>query len=90
VARAHRDTAAFAKGLGKDDLCGEQRVIRRRKREPYETRIRMPSIFDPYVEDIKRWLASEPRLTSLVILNRLAARCPGQFGQPHPRHRAMS
>ena len=76
------DTVAFAKGLGNDVLCGEQRAIHRRKRKPYKTRIRMPSILDPHVEDIERWLASEPRLTALVILNRLAARCPGQFGPP--------
>ena len=76
------DTVTFAKGLGNDVLCGEQRAIHRRKRKPYKTRIRMPSILDPHVEDIERWLASEPRLTALVILNRLAARCPGQFGPP--------
>src|SRR5471032_2493805 len=39
-------------------------------------------MLDPHVEEIDRWLAAEPRLTALAILDRLAARCPGQFGPP--------
>ena len=42
----------------------------------------MPSMLDPHLEDIERWLEAEPRLTALVILGRLAERCPGQFGPP--------
>ncbi len=76
------DTVTFAKALGNDVLRGEQRATHRRKRKPYKTRMRMPSILDPHIEDIERWLASEPRLTALAILDRLAARCPGQFGPP--------
>jgi hypothetical protein len=76
------DAVTFAKGLGNDVLLGEQRAIHRRKRKPYKTRIRMPSILDPHVEDIECWLASEPRLTARAILDRLAARCPDQFGPP--------
>ena len=76
------DTVTFAKGLGNDVLRGEQRATHRRKRKPYKTRMRMPSILDPHIEDSERWLASEPRLTALAILDRLAARCPGQFGPP--------
>lgn len=76
------DVAAFAKGLGKDVPPGEQRAIHRRLRKPYKKRVRMPSILDPHVEDIERWLAAAPRLTALVILSRLAERCPGQFGPP--------
>ncbi|MFZ3352339.1 MAG: DDE-type integrase/transposase/recombinase [Xanthobacteraceae bacterium] len=76
------DAATFAKGLGKAVLAGEQRAIHRRLHKPYKTRVRMPSMLDPHVEDIERWLAAEPRLTALVILGRLAARCPGQFGPP--------
>ena len=76
------DAAAFAKGLGKNVLCGEQRAIHRRLRKPYKKRVRMPSMLDPHIEDIERWLAAEPRLTALVILGRLAERCPGQFGPP--------
>ena len=62
------DVAAFAKGLGNDVHCGEQRAIHRRLRKPYKTRIRMPSMLDPHVEEIERWLTVEPRLTALVIL----------------------
>jgi Integrase core domain len=76
------DAAAFAKGLGKAVLAGEQRAIHRRLHKPYKKRVRMPSMLDPHVEEIERWLAAEPRLTALVILDRLAARCPGQFGPP--------
>ena len=76
------DAAAFAKGLGKNVICGEQRAIHRRLRKPYKKRVRMPSMLDPHIEDIERWLAAEPRLTALVILGRLAERCPGQFGPP--------
>jgi hypothetical protein len=50
--------------------------------KPYKKRVRMPSMLDPHVEEIDRWLAAEPRLTALAILGRLAARCPGQFGPP--------
>jgi len=39
-------------------------------------------MLDPHVEDIERWLAAAPRLTALVILSRLAERCPSQFGPP--------
>jgi hypothetical protein len=76
------DAAAFAKGLGKPVLAGEQRAIHRRLHKPYKKRVRMPSMLDPHVEKIDRWLAAEPCLTALAILGRLAARCPGQFGPP--------
>jgi tyrosine-protein phosphatase YwqE len=76
------DAAAFAKGLGKAVLAGEQRAIHRRLHKPYKKRVRMPSMLDPHVEEIDRWLAAERRLTALAILGRLAARCPGQFGPP--------
>jgi len=76
------DAATFAKGLGKDVLAGEQRIIHRRVHKPYKKRVRMPSILDPHVEAIEGWLAAEPRITALVILGRLAERCPGQFGPP--------
>ncbi len=79
---AATDTATFAKGLGNDLNCGEQRAIHRQRRKPYKTRVRMPSMLDPHVADIERWLAIEPRLTALTILARLAERCPGEFGPP--------
>ena len=76
------DVAAFAKELGNDAQCGEQRAIHRPLRKPYKKRVRMPSVLDPHVEEIERWLAAEPRLTALVILGRLAERCPDQIGSP--------
>jgi hypothetical protein len=72
--------AAFAKGLGNDVHLGEQRIIHRRMRKPYKKRMRMPSMLDPHLADIERWLASEPRLTALAILGRLAEHCSEQFG----------
>ena len=39
-------------------------------------------MLDPHVETIEHWLKAEPRLTALVILGRLAERCPGEFGPP--------
>ena len=77
-----QDAATFAKGLGKDVHLGEQRVIHRRMHKPYKTRVRMPSMLDPHLADIKCWLAAEPRLTALTILSRLTERCPGEFGPP--------
>ena len=76
------DAAAFAKGLGNDVHLGEQRTIHRRMHKPYKKRVKMPSMLDPHLADIVRWLADEPRLTALAILGRLAERCPEQFGPP--------
>ena len=76
------DAAAFAKGLGNDVHLGEQRIIHRRMHKPYKKRVKMPSMLDPHLADIERWLADEPRLTALAILGRLAERDPGQFGSP--------
>jgi hypothetical protein len=76
------NAAAFAKGLGNDVHLGEQRIIHRRMRKPYKKRMRMPSMLDPHLADIERWLAAEPRLTALAILGRLAEHCPEQFGPP--------
>lgn len=77
-----KNAAAFAKGLGNDVHLGEQRIIHRRMRKPYKKRMRMPSMLDPYLADIERWLAAEPRLTALAILGRLAEQRPEQFGPP--------
>lgn len=74
--------AAFAKGLGNDVHLGEQRLIHRRMRKPYKKRMRMPSMVDPHLADIERWLAAEPRLTALAILGRLAEHCAEQFSPP--------
>ena len=76
------DAVTFAKTLGKEVQCGEQRIIHRRMHKPYKTRVRMPSMLDPHIQDIESWLTAEPRLTALVILGRLVERCPNQFGPP--------
>src|SRR5258707_7140592 len=49
-------------------------------RKLYKKRMRMPSMLDPHLADIERWLAAEPRLTALAILGRLAEHCSEQFG----------
>jgi hypothetical protein len=76
------NAAVFAKRLGNDVHLGEQRIIHRRMHKPYKKRVKMPSMLDPHLTDIERWLADEPRLTALAILGRLAERCPEQFGPP--------
>jgi hypothetical protein len=45
---------------------GEQRIIHRRMHKPYKKRMRMPSMLDPHLADIERWVAAEPRLTALA------------------------
>src|SRR6266446_5562525 len=70
------NAAAFAKRLGIDVHLGEQRIIHRRMHKPYKKRVKMPSMLDPHLADIERWLAAEPRLTALAILGRLAEHSP--------------
>lgn len=55
---------------------------RRRFRKPYKKRMRMPSMLDPHLAGIERWLAAEPRLTALAIVGRLAEQRPEWFGPP--------
>lgn len=74
--------ATFAKGLGRQSDDGEPRATHRRIRRPYKTRVRMPSMLDPYLADIESWLAVEPKLTALTILGRLSERAPTEFGPP--------
>ena len=40
----------------------------------------MPSKLDPHLALIETWLATEPQLTAIAIVGRLAERHPGQFG----------
>ena len=82
------NAAAFAKGLGNDVHLGEQRIIHRRMRKPYKKRMRMPSMLDPHLADIERWLAAEPRLTALAILGRLAERLPRTVRSAAAHYRA--
>jgi hypothetical protein len=76
------DAAKFAKGLGKTIEAGEPRATHRRIKRPYKTRVRMPSMLDPHLADIERWLAAEPQLTAIAILGRLSNRAPAEFGPP--------
>lgn len=47
-----------------------------------DERMKRPSMLDPHLANIERWLAAEPRLTALAILGRLAERCSEKFGPP--------
>jgi hypothetical protein len=47
----------------------------------------MPSKLDPHVATIEGWLAPEPQLTALAIVDRLSFRHPEQFGTR--RHSTM-
>jgi hypothetical protein len=40
----------------------------------------MPSKLDPHVAAIKDWLAAEPQLIAIAIVDRLSEKHPGQFG----------
>ena len=59
--------ATFAKRLGNEGEQGETRAIHRRMHKPYKTRVRMPSMLDPHVENIERWLGVEPQLTAITM-----------------------
>jgi hypothetical protein len=73
--------AAFARGLGNDLARGEPRATHRRPKRRYKKRIRMPSKLDPHVALIESWLAAEPQLTAIAIVDRLAELHPSQFGK---------
>ena len=51
---------------------GEPRATHRRPKRRYKKRIRMPSKLDPHLATIESWLATEPQLTALAIVGRLA------------------
>ena len=72
--------ATFAKTLGKTTTSGEPRATHRRTRRPYKTRVRMPSKLDPHTASIESWLAAQPQLTALAIVNRLREKHPEEFG----------
>jgi hypothetical protein len=71
--------AAFAKGLGMMCIWGAAHHPSAHA-QAIQKRMRMPAMLDPHLADIERWLASEPRLTALAILGRLAEHCSEQFG----------
>jgi len=74
------NTADFAQTLGKSIKAGEPRGTHRRTKGKYKTRVRMPSKLDPHLAIIEGWLATEPQLTALAIVGRLAQRDADQFG----------
>jgi len=74
------NTAHFAQTLGKSIKAGEPRGTHRRAKGKYKTRVRMPSKLDPHLTIVEGWLATEPQLTALAIVGRLAQRDADQFG----------
>jgi hypothetical protein len=74
------NTADFAQTLGISIKAGEPRGTHRRAKGKYKTRVRMPSKLDPHLAIIEGWLATEPQLTALAIVGRLAQRDADQFG----------
>jgi hypothetical protein len=74
------NAADFAQTLGKSIKAGEPRGTHRRAKGKYKTRVRMPSKLDPHLAIIEDWLTTEPQLTALAIVGRLAQRDADQFG----------
>jgi hypothetical protein len=81
VVRSSTEPTAFARRLGNDLARGEPRATHRRPKRRYKKRIQMPSKLDPYVALIESWLAAEPQLTAIAIVDRLANVHPDQFGK---------
>jgi hypothetical protein len=81
VHRLTAEPAAFARGLGNNLGHGEPRATHRRPKRRYKKRVRMPSKLDPHVAIIAGWLAAEPQLTAIAIVDRLAGLYPDQFNR---------
>jgi hypothetical protein len=71
----------FAQSLGSTDKPAEVRATHRRPKRRYKKRIRMPSKLDPHLATIESWLATEPQITALAIVHRLAAIDPATFAE---------
>jgi hypothetical protein len=67
------DPLVFARSLGTTAKTAEVRATHRRPKRRYKKRIRMPSKLDPHLTTIESWLATEPQITALAIVRRLAA-----------------
>jgi Integrase core domain len=67
------DPLGFARSLGTTAKTAEVRATHRRPKRRYKKRIRMPSKLDPHLATIESWLATEPQITALAIVRRLAA-----------------
>ena len=74
------DADNFARTLGAVAARSEPRATHRKPKRKYKTRVRMPSKLDPHVDLIKGWLTSEPQLTAIAIVGRLAEHDPETFG----------
>ena len=72
------DPLGFARSLGTAKTV-EVRATHRRPKRRYKKRIRMPSKLDPHLVTIESWLATEPQITALAIVRRLAAIDPATF-----------
>ena len=73
------DPLGFARSLGTTAKTAEVRATHRRPKRRYKKRIRMPSKLDPHLATIESWLATEPQITALAIVRRLAAIDPATF-----------
>jgi hypothetical protein len=76
---APADPLAFALSLGTAVTRIEVRATHRRPKRRYKKRLRMPSKLDPHLVTIQSWLAAEPQLTALAIVQRLAEIDPATF-----------
>jgi hypothetical protein len=77
--------ANFAERLGTNWQSGERRAIHRHpyvRRKPWPRR---PSMLDPVVSRLEAWLAAEPHLSAVAILDRLSGSMPGSFGPKQRR-----
>ena len=74
------DSIGFARSLGTTTKAVELRATHRRPKRPYKKRIRMPSKLDPHLAMIENWVATEPQITAVDIVRRLAAIDPATFG----------
>lgn len=83
AAKASVDPLIFARSLGTTASSGEVRATHRRKKHNYKTRVRMPSKLDPHGTTIENWLATEPQVTALTIVRRLAAIDPAFSDAQH-------
>jgi hypothetical protein len=81
VRNSTAEPAAFARRLGNDLARGEPRATHRRPTRRYKKRIRMPSKLDSHLTLIEGWLAAEPQLTAIAIVDRLADLHPDQFSK---------
>jgi len=73
------DLLGFARSLGTTTKSAEVRATHRWPKRRYKKRIRMPSKLDPHLMTIESWFASEPQITALAIVRRLAATDPTTF-----------